>query len=363
MSVLVALPIGDTGRFEARVDATAEVQRVFDARRAALNARDLAALRELHDASRGPYTACALERARIAFALGRDAPRYRVIRTQPYRGYLRTYATAGGDVFRFYMRQISGRWVFTEPAPDELGEERILTGENVRLLYWSIDEEIAVPLLEATSYARSYALLSAPAPKDRELQLRILPTRETGSSIPCAAGAAARISGEPFEIRALSGDLSDASGIAPAVSTISRRTLIHEALHWAQALAAPRSIGRSNWWLIEGWPTLLATGESLLGHEFPRIGCGDLPTYAQLGSGPGLAHGAPGHIVQRYYVYAASAVRYLTERSGADDAYWRLLRAYEAPGTADEVFQAAVGTTAVAFRDGWAAWVAERYCR
>jgi hypothetical protein len=358
---LVAVFLADAPPPRA-VIGPADIQPTFDRREAALAARDIDALRSLYDPRRGSFTACALERARIAFPTPGRPPHYRVTRTVAYRGYVRAYAQAPGGTARLHLRLTPSGWVFTEPTADELGEERRIEGDGVRLSYWSIDEELAAPVMRAAEYARAYALPLAPVTGAPTMLARLLPTREAASSMSCAADASAYLTQELFEIRLLGERLlftSDALGdVTPSV----RAVFVHETLHWTQGLAAPRSIGKANWWLIEGWPTLVAEGEARLARDLPRIGCGDLPTYAQLASGTGLVRDPPPDVIVRYYTYASSAVRYLTGSFGGDDAYWRTLRSYEGPGTPDEIMQRSITTTADGFRDGWAAWVKERYC-
>jgi hypothetical protein len=340
--------------------APEEIQATYDALSRAMRSRDIAKVRSLYDPARGAYTACAIESARLIFEVDSASPSSIVIRTEPYLGYVRAYARSGSVVTRSYLRRAGSGWVFTEPLATELGIERRVERDDVRVSYWSVDEEIAPAVLGVASYARRWVEPFSPAWNSRTLDVYLFPTREGGSSIPCVGVAAAHVSREPIEIWAMASTLTYSDPLARVASASAGVTFVHEALHVTQALVTPLAMTRPAWWLIEGWPTLLANGESRLASELPRIGCSELPTYAQLASGVGLVRDPRPDTVQRFYTYAASAVKYVGEINA--DGYWRFMRSYEGPGTPDEIVERAVGLSADGFRDAWAAWVKKRYC-
>ena len=355
--LVVSLALADTG--SALALPLNEIRGTFDQLTAAKRAHDIAGLRALYDPTRGVFTACSMDRYYAEVVEPRANGRYRVIRAMPYGDYVRAYVDDGVGIRRIYLRRLEGRWVLTEPRDDELGTVRHISDEKTRLTYWSIDEEVAGAVLRASSYAAYYAGPLAPDPIDDSLDVVLFPTRDTAASIPCGASGVARPVGQ-LEIRVLGPDLGFVGDSLGDITSSTRGLFVHEALHITQARVTPRAMTRPAWWLIEGWPTLVADGDARLGLEMPRIACGTLPTYSQLASGIGLTRDPSPDVLARYYVYAASAVKYLNE--SGNDAYWRSMRAYESPGTTDEVVQRAVGMTADQFRDGWAAWVKKRYC-
>lgn len=345
----------------ADADRRPEIQATFDALHLAVRGRDPDLVRRLYDPERPRLVECAIEELRAGGAAGASSSQPVVLRTTPYRDYVRADVNVGGESVRRYLRSVGGRWVISEPRRDELGPERVATGERIEVHHWGIDDQVAGALLEMAAYARGYALASAAVPKDVPLRMRVMPTRETAHPLPCWAIGAVDPAGEPFEIR-IAGDRLTFEGTSATVGTASRRAAIHEALHWAQAWIAPGIVGRGPWWLIEGWPTLVAGGEATVSRQFERMRCDALPDHAALVRGPARDHDSPDDLVLRYYVHAASAVLYLQQAHGGEDAYWRLLREHQT-ASPEDALQRTLGVSTARFDEGWRAFVKERYCR
>jgi hypothetical protein len=141
------------------------------------------------------------------------------------------------------------------------------------------------------------------------------------------------------------------------VSAETEATLEHEALHWVQIDHSPSAMGAADWWLIEGWPYLIANTPSPGLRAF-SVCTSPLPSYSQLRFGP-LPDLQP-EVVERYYVVASLLVESLNAQGA--NAYWGVFDGFAKDSDPARAFSSAIGLDGPSFYVTWAANARAKYC-
>jgi len=354
--VVAALVLSD----DAPRTATTQNERealvtLLSARRAALLSRDRVAFLGTIDPYRASYAECQRQIFDVQARTGTRPPVYYLGRIEHMGEYVNAWVDDGPGLRRMFFRKVEGRWLFSEPLESDLGSRRTRTLSGVEVRYWPIDEEVVGFLDRELVTVRRTVVEHAPAPITTLFTLTIDPLSDPRGGRSCFVEGQAGVSNyspnTSITLRAL---WLNAGYNALAQAT--RAALEHEALHWIQADHSASAMRAMDWWLVEGWPTLIAEPAPAR-----RIN-GDLcvrapPTYKEMHDGP--IGGAPEETTRSYRI-ASTMVDHLIRTRG-DAGYWMLVDAYRTTADPKEAYRS-IGSDPDTFYAEWLAATRSRYC-
>ena len=333
-----------------------EIQALLQKQVNAMASRDQTTFQSTVDQDRGALRRCANEAYDRAGREGVGSAT-QVSKIEAYGPYVRAYVQESNGLRRIFFRKVDGKWVQTEPKDDELGGEKTMTVEDIKVDYWGIDEDIAPALAKGAVAAKQIVLANLLSDNRRDaLEVRFYPTRGVAVAIACAVAGyhLSNVASDPV-IRILRYWI-DASG-QPTPITVA--LMSHEWLHWAQDQFIPGVNARLPWWLSEGWPDYVGQSRSLSANKFVICQTA-MPTLKQLEDGAD-PNGPPENAVN-YYSWANTMVEYLYTTYGGKDVYRNLLLAFKDDAVPANVFPKVLKITPQQFYDDYKAWAKKKLC-
>lgn len=301
---------------------------------------------------------------------------FKISGAERYKGYVRAFVqmTLEGNGYfgvfagmqeesRLYFREVSGRWILTEPIGAETGDEKSRAAGDATTVYWSMDDDIADVFARDVTDAQTWAAKQAPKPASFKVQIAFVPTAElAGPGWDATVGWNYKGAGEG--VYAAWYGLDESRAHVSAYAQFALRTIALDRMRDAMFPGAGSTGSRlsNDVWLDKGW------GLFVTGLDFTAVlrqSCAGIPipTLRQLSAGPPRL-GEPGASAETYaraYAYSQSMVAYLFDRFGPE-AYWRLLDAYVSKGASASTFAAALNTSQDDFYAAWLTWQKKKYC-
>lgn len=318
----------------------------------ALLTRDLESYMQTVDPARVFLRGCEQERFEAYIRVGARPDAVTLGRMDRWGDYLRIWLDTPVGWQRSFARFDGARWWMSEPTSDELGEDLSKDFSGVTVQYRGAEADLVDAVGAELESIIPLVRKHAASPPSHLFTLRLATLTSTSGS--CFVAGEARGRGSTvITLREV--------GLTPGYDHVSRTTsatLEHEALHWLQIDRSASSMLAMDWWLVEGWPYLIANTDvsALLGRrdavcEQPQL------RYQDLRLGP-LPNARP-EDANRDYVAASLLVDRIS-KTGGDTAYWALFDAF-GDNTVDP-FTRVVGTDGPSFFDAWLADARHQYC-
>jgi hypothetical protein len=338
---------GPANNDSTRSEITIVLEKQLDAYRS----HDLGLYMSTIDPDRLFLRDCEQQRFAVAQRLGLSLPEVVLGRTEKYGDYIRVWVRDADGWRRMFMRNDGARWYISEPTSGELGEDQETVFAGVRVSYKAVERDLVDAIGRDVSSVVKAVTAHAPAPPNQLFSVKIATMASTNGRC-FVAGEAEGYGTATLTLREVR--LTDEYD---RVSAETEATLEHEALHWVQIDHAPSAMGSADWWLIEGWPYLIANTPSP-GLRAHAVCTSSLPTYSQLRFGP-LPDLQP-EVIERYYVVASLLVESLSAQRA--DGYWKVFDGFANDSDPAVAFSSAIGLDGPSFYLTWAAAARAKYC-
>jgi len=354
--VLAGIGLSFVSRTGPTVDAStrAAITELLDRRVTAARANDLDRFMGTVDPARVFLRNCEQQRfeAEARLGLSSRAPTLVLGATDTYGSYVRAWVHDPLGWQRIFLRNDGYRWYLSEPTSAELGDEQSRDYSGIKVTFRDVESDLADAVGHEAELILPSVMAQAPTPPTRLFSVRIATL--TGTAGRCFV--AGRASGYGATVLTLvQVRLTERLDRLSADTT---DTLRHEALHWVQLDHSSDAMMAMDWWLIEGWPFLIANDPSR-GLRAASVCAPGLPTYSTLRFGPGPDD--PPEVVTREYVVASLLVERLGTVYGAK-AYWHIVDAFAKEIEATRSYQSAIATDGPSFYAAWSDEARRQYC-
>ncbi len=332
----------------------AAITELLDLRGSAMRANDLDRFMTTVDPARVFLHQCEQQRFEVLSRLGliTRAPTPVLGATSTYGDYVRAWVRDPFGWQRIFLRTDGYRWYLSEPTSAELGDEQSRDYSGIKVTFRDAESDLADAVGHEAEQILPSVMALAPSPPTRLFSVRIATLSGTAGKCFVAGEA----SGYGTTVLTLV-DVRLTERL-DRLSADMTATLRHEALHWVQADHSRDAMRAMDWWLIEGWPSLVANNASQTSRAEAVCASGP-PTYSTLRFCP--APDDPPELVEREYVIASLLVERLGTAYGAK-AYWHVVDAFAKEIDATRAYQSAIGTDGPSFYAGWAQEAHRQYC-
>ena len=304
------------------------------------------------DPARGVLRTCEDQRFQTYVRLGMTPDAPVIGRVEKWGDYLRVWFDTSVGWKRLFVRYDGARWYVSEPTSAELGDEESKDIEGVTVSYRAAESDVIDAIAAELPSIIDSVTAHAPTPPSHLFSLRV-DTLTTASGNCFIAGLAQGRGSTLITLRDI--------GLTPGYNHLSRdtsATIEHEALHWLQIDRSATAMRSMDWWLVEGWPFLVAnTDLSTIARRGSAVCDQPALEYEDLRFGPRFD--ARPEAAQRLYLAASLLVERIS-KSGGDSAYWRIFDAFD--DSTSDPFVRVTGADGSAFFRSWLADARKQYC-
>ena len=328
------------------------IQTLLQQRHTAFVKHDLDGYMGTVDPGRVFLRTCEEQRFAALAHMGFRPPPLALGKTDTYLDYVRGWVDVGDGWERLFFRNDGAHWYVSEPTSGELGDDRSREVAGVTVKYRDAEGDLIEPVARDLPSIIDSVLVDAPSPPTHLFTLRIATLTSTDGRC-FVAGEAGGYGTTQITLRQIA-----VMNRYEQLSYETTATVRHEALHWIQAEHSIRALERADWWLVEGWPYLLANKPTFDERRF-MVCKGTPPTFSELRFGPGPV--TPVETTSRYYTIASLLVERLYDKESGAANYWKLFDAFDAPPDATP-YEDAIGMDGQHMYASWLESALARYC-
>jgi hypothetical protein len=283
-------------------------------------------------------------------------------------GFVVAQIESGGLVADWTFRQVSGRWVMSEPTEEQLGKREKIDGQHFVFHIYPWSQATNTKIMEIMEQARQNVEQKLGKVPDAKPNVYLRPVFGVGGIENANVLAYYDRNSRGADRIVVYGPQSYVFGLYdPAIGWEKKleTTLTHEYTH----LANNRSftpIARMSDWMVEGLAEYVSNPDSARNRGvgiavrndqiIPIIDSSgvvnkqDLEHLTILEKDISLAYGL-----------SASLVDYINQTYGGMDGFWKFADAYDRTQKMDSALQQAFGVTYEQFDTDWRAWLKETY--